>query len=201
MGEIRLTDIAGRLEVPELRVDARRNQRRILRAAARLLADDPAVSIQRIADEAEVARPTVYRRYPTKEALVQAILAEALDEFASALHDASSSPRDAATVLAQLIAALAQIGANYPVLLLSEAPYAPHGAHGVDIPEELDALITRGQQERTIRSDLYPSVLRHSLFGSLAVSLRGARHGDLPLTTAQIAKQVAALLIEGARPR
>src|SRR3981081_3220513 len=34
-----------------LRADARRNQRHILRTAARLLAEDPATTMQRIADE------------------------------------------------------------------------------------------------------------------------------------------------------
>src|SRR5689334_343198 len=40
---------------PQLRSDARRNQQRILRAAARLLADDGAATTQQIADSADGA--------------------------------------------------------------------------------------------------------------------------------------------------
>ena len=63
------------------------SQRRILLAAARVLADDPAASMQQVADEAQVARPTVYRCYPSTAALVEAIGHEA----------AGISPRPSAT--------------------------------------------------------------------------------------------------------
>ena len=67
---------------PQLRSDAPRGtERRILRAAARLLAADRSATTQQIADAAEVGRQTVYRRYPTREALVEAIVAEAMSEF------------------------------------------------------------------------------------------------------------------------
>lgn len=195
--------------VPELRLDARRNQQRILRAAARLLAEDSSVSIQRIADEAEVARPTVYRRYPNKDALVDAILAEAVGEFGAALRDAAAADGDAAEAIGRLVRSLGEIGANYPVLLGElDVPHERHqDAHHGRLAEmgtilvEFDALISRGQTEGTIRVDLSPDVLRHCLLGSLAMSLRLTRRSDFPLTSSAIAGQVAALLVEGIRPR
>jgi AcrR family transcriptional regulator len=163
--------VRGGQERPDsgLRSDARRNQQRILRAAARLLAADPASTIQQIADEAEVARPTVYRRYPTREALVEAIIAEATAEFAVALDDVASQAGSAAEAIGQLIRQLARISADYPILLSG-----PDGAHPpgdgtrremAALVSRFDAQIARGQQDRSVRTDLAPEVLRHSLFG------------------------------------
>ena len=179
-----------------LRADARRNQRRILKAAARLLADDPAVSMQRIADEAEVARPTVFRRFATKDALIEAILREAIEECEAALRQAADSGGDGATVLSELIVALARIGADYPVLLVDTAT-GRVGASGMK--DGLDAVIARGQHDGSVRSDLPASLLRNTVLGSLATTLRAARReGQSPT---DVAVQLAELLTEGARPR
>ncbi|MBX7555408.1 TetR/AcrR family transcriptional regulator [Streptomyces sp. NPDC004232] len=195
----------------ELRVDARRNQQRILRAAAHVLADDPAAGMQRIADEAQVARLTVYRRYPTREALIEAILGEAVAEFESAMDEADSPHTDAPRAIGHLIRALAGIGAKYPILLQGNAASgqepARHesGQTGHDttaIVERFDALIARGQADGTVRPDLTPELLRYSLFGALAMSLRLARgRADDHLHTADdIGTQVASIIVDGLRP-
>jgi AcrR family transcriptional regulator len=196
---------------PELRSDARRNQQRILRAAARLLAADPTSTIQRIADEAQVARPTVYRRYPTREALIEAITAEALAEFGVALDHAASRGGSAAEAIEQLIRSLTRISGDYPILLsgldsVHQPGDDPHRAERADtaaLVGRFDAQIARGQRDRSIRADLAPEVLRHSLFGALYMSLRlrqrqpaGTRFGP-----DEIGEQVASLIMEGMRPR
>ena len=63
-----------------MRSDARRNDRLVLEAAARVLAEDPRATIQRVADEAGVVRLTVYRRYPNRDALRRAIFETAAAE-------------------------------------------------------------------------------------------------------------------------
>jgi AcrR family transcriptional regulator len=180
----------------ELRVDARRNQRRILLAAARLLADDPAASMQRIADEAQVARPTVYRRYPTREALVEAIAEEAIGEVAAVLDQAQAAGQDAASTLGLLIRALARIGADYPIVL--------QGGHADDAVavQRVDAVIARGQADGVVRGDVAKEVLRHALFGALSASLRVARDPSAKgLGAEEVGAQVAAIIVDGLRPR
>ena len=56
-----------------MRADARENLDRILAAAARLFAQDGAdTSLKAIAQEADVGIATLYRRFPTREDLVEA---------------------------------------------------------------------------------------------------------------------------------
>ncbi|MGC4755469.1 TetR/AcrR family transcriptional regulator [Micromonospora trifolii] len=56
-----------------VRADARRNRERVLAAAARAFAgEDPSATIEAIAREAGVGVGTIYRHFPTREALIEA---------------------------------------------------------------------------------------------------------------------------------
>jgi AcrR family transcriptional regulator len=76
-----------------LRADAQRNRDRLLEVAARVIsADGPDVALEAIAKEAGVGIGTLYRHFPTREALVDAAyrnelsrLCDAADELLSEL--------------------------------------------------------------------------------------------------------------------
>lgn len=76
-----------------MRADARENLDRILAAAARLFAEDAAdTSLKAIAKEADVGIATLYRRFPTREDLIEATyrheterLARSADELLAAM--------------------------------------------------------------------------------------------------------------------
>ena len=55
-----------------LRADAQRNRDRLLAVAVRALSDDPDVALEAIAKEAGVGIGTLYRHFPTREALIEA---------------------------------------------------------------------------------------------------------------------------------
>jgi AcrR family transcriptional regulator len=63
----------------KLRADARANRDRILDAARDALAADPAVSLNAIAKMAEVGAGTLYRHFPSREALVVAVYRNEID--------------------------------------------------------------------------------------------------------------------------
>jgi AcrR family transcriptional regulator len=66
-----------------LRADARRNRQRILKAARRVFADSGVHSqIDDVAKRAKVGVGTVYRHFPTKEALLDALVREHFVEIA-----------------------------------------------------------------------------------------------------------------------
>jgi AcrR family transcriptional regulator len=65
-----------------LRADARRNRDRLLEVAvAAFAADDPGVSLEAIARSAGVGIGTLYRHFPTREALVEAAYRSQLDRL------------------------------------------------------------------------------------------------------------------------
>ena len=72
-----------------LRRDAEANRRRILAAAAEAFADQGLdVPVDEIARRAGVGMGTLYRRFPTKAALVEAIFEEHLDRLAALAEEA-----------------------------------------------------------------------------------------------------------------
>lgn len=94
MTTLRSPLIPGGLACPEkpLRADARRNRERILKAARAVFADQGIdAQIDDVAKRAKVGVGTVYRHYPTKEALVEALVRERFAEIARYAEEALDS--------------------------------------------------------------------------------------------------------------
>ncbi len=78
------------------RSDAARNRDRILVAAREALADSPAeVSMAEIARRAEVGMATLYRNFPGRRELLEALFAEEVEELCQAAGHVSGAPGDA----------------------------------------------------------------------------------------------------------
>jgi AcrR family transcriptional regulator len=72
-----------------LRADARRNRERILKAARHVFAEQGVHSqIDDVAKRAKVGVGTVYRHFPTKEALLDALVREHFEEIAGFAREA-----------------------------------------------------------------------------------------------------------------
>src|SRR5690606_4727991 len=81
-----------------LRADARRNLERILEAAAEVFAERGAdASVADVARRAGVGHATVFRRFPTKEHLLIALMAQRMEALAArAAAEAATEPREEA---------------------------------------------------------------------------------------------------------
>jgi AcrR family transcriptional regulator len=76
-----------------LRADAQRNLDRLLDAAAEVFAEQGCdASVDEIARRAGVGHGTVFRRFPTKDALLGAVLGERLRVLTAAADDALADP-------------------------------------------------------------------------------------------------------------
>ena len=77
----------------QLRADAQRNLERVLDAAAVLFAQRGCdVSVDEIARRAGVGHATVFRRFPTKDALIAAVVSKQIRELAAYVESALEEP-------------------------------------------------------------------------------------------------------------
>ena len=176
-----------------LRADARRNRERILAAAtAAFAADGLSVPLDEIARQAGVGPGTLYRHFPAKEALWEAVLHDRLQRLADeaeALHRATTpsapapgAPNPGEALLGfidRLVAeaapkrdladALASVGTDVSATLAGTA---------ARLREALGALLAAAQRSGSIREDIGLAELMAILSGIL-FALRG-RSGDQP---------------------
>jgi AcrR family transcriptional regulator len=185
------------------RSDARRNDEAILRAAARVLADDPRATMQRIADEAGVVRLTVYRRYPNRDALRRAIFETAAAEASRVVEAPRGGELEPVEALRALIIEMTSIAQRYPLLSVgtdlqplpgqTRRPAPPPQSRAMQ--EAVIGLVRRGQAEGVLRADLPAELLPQAIAGTLRVTLRFAQ--SLGTDTARLGDHIADLLLHG----
>ncbi|MBL7500351.1 helix-turn-helix transcriptional regulator [Frankia sp. CNm7] len=182
-----------------LRADARRNRDRLLQAARdAFAAEGLSVSLDEIARRAGVGPGTLYRHFPTKEALFEAVVHERLDPLlaeARALRRADDAGAalfafverlvtDAATK-ADLIDAIASAGAELQTTVATTT---------AGLWEEIGHLLARAQASGAIRDDIDIADLTAVLSGVLLALRHHANQGANPHRT-------LAILRDGLRPR
>ncbi|MCK2219009.1 TetR/AcrR family transcriptional regulator [Actinomadura sp. ATCC 31491] len=88
---------------PARRADAERNVAAILEAATRLLSADPSASVADVAKAAGVGRVTLYGHFPSREALVDAVMRHAVGLADAVLDDPALDRLPAPEALARLL--------------------------------------------------------------------------------------------------
>ena len=140
----------------ELRADARRNLERVLDAATEVFAaSGPDASIDDIARLAGVGHGTVFRRFPTKDDLMYAVIERHIAQVTALAEEAlaSDDPGEAFFDFAQRAAELmmSSPGVHKCVVHCGQKP----GAAELD---ELSAkLVSRAQRAGAVRRDVKPA--------------------------------------------
>jgi AcrR family transcriptional regulator len=140
-----------------LRADAARNRTRILAAAREAFAESGLdVGVEEIARRAGVGKGTLYRRFPTKEVLVQAIVQDRLDELEAIAARCAAVP-DAGEGFAQFLSEAARMQASDQGFL----DVVAQRMGGVLSPDQqrwllgiLAGPLLRAQESRQVRGDL-----------------------------------------------
>jgi AcrR family transcriptional regulator len=146
-------------ETRPLRADAERNRKRLLDAAAAVFAEHGLeASTAEIARRAGVGQGTVFRRFPTKDDLVAAIVVDRLGEITETAAGLLAEPPADGAVLA-FMAELASIHVRDRGLVEAVngtralADPAVHDAHGV-LMDVLEELVRTDREAGLIREDL-----------------------------------------------
>ncbi|MFI6154357.1 TetR/AcrR family transcriptional regulator [Kitasatospora sp. NPDC051170] len=160
-----------------LRADARRNRAKVLAAAREAFtAEGLAVPLDEIARRAGVGAGTVYRHFPTKEALFEAVVSDTLESQTARGRAALAEDDPGAalfTFLEELVAgamvkmdlADALIGAGVPLQPGTSAVAAR-------LREVLVELLTRAQASGAVRTDVDGADLYALIAGAVAAERR-----------------------------
>lgn len=109
------------------RSDARRNRDEIVAAAMTAMQREAGLSMPRVASAAGVSRSTLYRHFPTRQALEGALREEALAAAGRAIDGAVSEHGPPLAVLRRLVSSLVEIAAEYRLDVLGELPLEHEG--------------------------------------------------------------------------
>lgn len=176
-----------------LRSDAARNLRRVLDAADQLFAEEGVgVSVEEIAARAGVGVGTVYRRFPSKEALIEHLVAEYVTDQRALLRDAMAQP--AGEGIEYLLRRCGQLYVDHQAVLsrqlvLGSSSDEVRETLRSEVTRALRRLLERDQAAGTIRPEVTPPdvhLLMASLHGAVALTGRDApdawqRHLDVLL--------------------
>jgi len=149
------------------RAEARRSIAAILDAATGTLNANPGASVEDIAQAAGVSRQTVYAHFPSREALLDAVIERATAEVAAAFDAAELDDLPPAAALVRLLDVGWQVTARYLfVWHLPTVSAEQDASRHAPVLDRMLELIRRGQDTGELDATLPPGWL---LTGSLAL--------------------------------
>ena len=151
------TTAKGKASAPKRRADAERSITAITNAAVEALASDPDASMAAIARRAGVVRATIYMHFPTRESLLDAVMAEATGRVAEAIRNAEpgrGEPKEAFERV--ILATWRQLSEFHSILQINMRRLSAQELRRRHLPmtTQFIPLLERGQQEGVFRADV-----------------------------------------------
>ncbi|MBM7788122.1 TetR/AcrR family transcriptional regulator [Tenggerimyces flavus] len=186
-----------------LRADARRNRARVLEAARSAFADlGAAVPLDEIARRAGVGAGTIYRHFPTKEALFEAVVAGGLEDLVARSESLLTASDPGAAFFEFFSSMVEQARFNRALCDALEASTgAPMAMVGhsfkdgaqAEFRSTLGVLLTRAQEAGAVRDDVQVPDVVALIAGAV---LAAQRHDQ----DDAIAGRVLTVISDGLRP-
>lgn len=169
----------------------------ILEGAAELFAlQGEQASMNDVAEAAGVARATVYRYFPNREALLGELALVAVNDVAARLASARIDEVAPEEGVARAVRALVDVG-NWFVLLERERRRSDPERFERQLTEPIRQLFERGQASGDIRQDIASARLTESLIGLII----GVLTSSPPLGREDMIATITSLFLDGARAR
>ena len=178
------------------RVDAQRNRERILEVAKEAFARSGAgTSLDDIAKQAGVGAGTLYRHFPTRDALLEAVYRTEVEKLAAAERKLAQDLSPIEALRAWMLLFVDYIATKQiiaPALnTIVGGPSKVYEASGAQITGAIRALVERAIESGDIRRDLDPLDLLRALIGVSNVACGPDWH--------QSARRLVDILITGSR--
>jgi AcrR family transcriptional regulator len=156
---VQRTDTAAPALTEASRADARRNRAKVLAAAQAAFATAGAgVSLGEVARRAGVGAGTVYRHFPTKEVLLEAVLSQRVERLSRLAEGYAASPDPGAAFFAFVTEVVVSTPGNRDMCELLQGkdgwPRAVLLASGRRFSEALASLLGAAQRAGAVRPDL-----------------------------------------------
>ena len=189
---------AGERRIRPLRRDAEQNRQRILRAASEVFtARGLQATLDDVARQAGVGVGTVYRRFPDKESLVDALFEEKFDALAAIAERALEAPDSWTGLVTLMEQAVAMLSGDRGLLqIMMYATYGRDRVHRARARMEpvVTRVVERAQRDGKLRADFRPTDVPFINF-MLSLAAEYAA-GVRP----EIWRRYLALILDGMRP-
>jgi AcrR family transcriptional regulator len=167
---------------PRRRADAERSVAAILEAATTCLSREPNVSMADVARAAGVGRVTLYAHFPSREALLDAILERTIAAAGGVLEGGEPDRGPAAEALRRLLLTSWQVLDRHRRLFeVAQRELGPARLreHHDPAMRRIEQLLTRGQAEGVFRTDLPLSWLVTTIYTLLHAAAEEVNAGRL----------------------
>ena len=181
-----------------LRADARRNRARLLEVAeAVFAAKGTGASTEEVAREAGVGIGTVFRHFPTKEALLEAVFYVRLRRLADDAEAGAAADDPAEAFFGFFTGFVDQVATHKALIdaLVEAGVDVQDGSSGIkrDFHRALDTLLRRAQAAGAVRADVgVPEVI--------ALLVGASRAADHVGADPTLRARTVALVLDGLRP-
>ena len=181
-----------------LRADATRNRNQLLEVATRVFAAaEGEPSMRAIAREAGVGIATLYRHFPTRESLVDAVYRDQVTRLTEGAREllAELPPPAALRRWAELFGTwiATKNGMLDTLLTMIESGEIAHGETQTELLAAIDAILAAGRATGELRADVTAEDIAASLIGIFTVARPPAHEAR--------AARLLNLLLDGLRPR
>src|SRR5438876_8695500 len=151
----------------------------ILDAAARALAEHGrGANMADVAEAAGISRATLYRYYPDREALLDALAAQALADAGSRLADAGLERAPVEEAIERIVRALTAVGDRYAVLIREQVEADPDEIER-PVAAPMRAVVARGVESGVFRGDIHPDALLEIFGGAIQSALKLVHRGQI----------------------
>src|SRR5919199_5812879 len=181
------------------RADAERNIQAIIDAALEALASDPDASMAEIARRAGVVRATIYMHFPTREALLDAVMEDAVAQVAEATRAADPTHGEPEEALERVLRATWQKLSDFQTLLaINTSRLSAKELHRRHQPvmTQFVPLIERGQEKGVFRSDVPVSwhlAMVRAIAHAASAEVRSGRIAESEVEPAMLSTVMAAV--------
>jgi TetR/AcrR family transcriptional regulator, mexCD-oprJ operon repressor len=181
------------------RADAERSIEAIVSGALDALASDPDASMAEIARRAGVVRATIYMHFPTRDALLDAVMEYSVGQVAEATKGAEPTRGEPKEALERVILATwRQLGQSHSVLALNISRLSAKELQRRHLPvtSQFIPLLKRGQAAGAFRSDVSAewliAVVR-AIVHTASLELQGGRLSQSTVERTMLSTALAAI--------